>query len=250
MEKEAAIEISGLSKTYKGSSKPAIQGISLSIAKAEIFGLLGPNGAGKTTTISILCGLFPQSGGEVYIEGNSIKTEKELIKSIIGVVPQEIALYPSLTAKENLNFIGKMYGLYGQELKDRIAMNLALLGLEESAGKKISSYSGGMKRRVNLIAGLLHSPRILFLDEPTVGVDVQSRNVIISHLQELNRNGMTIIYTSHFLQEAEKFCHRLALIDNGSIITLGSPAELISTHPGCQNLEALFLQLTGKELRD
>jgi ABC-2 type transport system ATP-binding protein len=250
MQQENAIEICGLGKTYRGAVKPAIDNISLNIRKGEIFGLLGPNGAGKTTTISILCGMFAPGKGDVYIEGHSIKTDSAFIKSIIGVVPQEIALYPSLTAVENLKFIGRMYGIGENSLRKRIAEMLELLGLTENARKKLSTYSGGMKRRVNLIAGLLHKPRILFLDEPTVGVDVQSRNVILDYLRSLNRDGMTIIYTSHYLQEAESLCHRIALIDDGGIIRLGTPPELLQENPDCSSMEGLFLKLTGKELRD
>jgi len=250
MATETIIEIINLSKTYKGSKKPAIDGISVKINQGEIFGLLGPNGAGKTTTISILCGLFAPTKGEVYIDGLSIRKDKEQIKSIIGIVPQDIALYPSLTAYENLRFIGRMYGLKGKILKERIGMYVELLGLEDSLRKKISTFSGGMKRRINLVAGLLHNPKIVILDEPTVGVDVQSRNLMVQYLYDLNKSGTTIIYTSHYLQEAECLCSRVAFMDNGKIITIGSPKELVCGAPGCQTLEEVFLKLTGIDLRD
>ena len=250
MATETIIEIINLSKTYRGSKKPAIDGISIKINRGEIFGLLGPNGAGKTTTISILCGLFAPSKGDVYIDGLSIRKDMEQIKSIIGIVPQNIALYPSLTAYENLRFIGRMYGLKGKILKERISMYVELLGLEDSLRKKIITFSGGMKRRINLVAGLLHNPKIVILDEPTVGVDVQSRNLMVQYLYDLNKSGTTIIYTSHYLQEAESLCSRVAFMDNGKIITIGPPKELVCGTAGCQTLEEAFLKLTGIDLRD
>ena len=244
------IEINSLSKTFKGAPEPAVNNISLAIKKNEIFGLLGPNGAGKTTTISILCGLFPATKGAIVIDGKILEGNIDSIKQVIGVVPQDIALYPMLSARENLSFYGHMYGLSGKSLKDKIEMWLSNFGLTDSANKRLSTYSGGMKRRVNLIAGILHEPKILFLDEPTVGVDVQSRNVIIEHLKELNKTGTTIIYTSHYMEEAEHFCSRVAIIDYGKIIVEGSPKELISANKGCRNLEDVFLHLTKRTLRD
>ena len=186
-ENQHIIEIKYLTKYYKGLSTPAIDNINLNIDKGEIFGLLGPNGAGKTTTISILCGLFGPTSGNVFIDGMQYQHSAEKIKNIIGVVPQEIALYPSLTAKENLRFFGHLYGLKGKYLKTRIDECLELFGLEKNANRRIKTFSGGMKRRINLIAGILHKPKIIYLDEPTVGVDVQSRNVILEHLRDLNK---------------------------------------------------------------
>jgi ABC-2 type transport system ATP-binding protein len=179
-----------------------------------------------------------------------IRQEMNRIRHVIGVVPQEIALYPTLTARENLTFFGNMFGIRGNELNSRISEHLAFFGLEKFAAKKISTYSGGMKRRVNLIAGLLHRPKILFLDEPTVGIDVQSRNVIINFLNELKKTGTTIIYTSHYMEEAENLCSRVAIIDRGRIIAIGKPKELVDSNPEFKNLETVFLQLTGKDLRD
>jgi ABC-2 type transport system ATP-binding protein len=244
------IEIVQLSKLYKGAEKPAIDQISFNVHENEIFGLLGPNGAGKTTTISILCGYLTPDSGRVTIDGLDLHKDKNRIKEIIGVVPQELALYPTLTAYENLRFFGHFYGLRGSNLKKRIMECLDIFGLEANAHKKISAFSGGMKRRVNLIAGMLHNPRVLFLDEPTVGIDVQSRNVIIDHLIDINKKGMTLIYTSHHMEEAEKICSCVAIIDNGCIISQGSPEELLKKHPDCSNLEGIFLKLTGKDLRD
>jgi ABC-2 type transport system ATP-binding protein len=250
MNKDSIIEIVNLSKTYKGSKKAAIKNLSLNIKEGEVFGLLGPNGAGKTTTISILCGLFAPSSGEVYIDGLSVAKDKEQIKSIIGIVPQDVALYPTLTAYENLRFIGRMYGIKGKLLKERINKYTQLLGLDESMNKMVKNFSGGMKRRINLAAGLLHDPKIVFLDEPTVGVDVQSRNQIITYLYELNKTGTTIIYTSHYLQEAECLCSKVAFIDNGEIIKTGTPRDLVFDNEGCKTLEDVFLKLTGIDLRD
>ena len=245
-----AIETHDLVKYYKGAHKPALDGISFRVPEGEIFGLLGPNGAGKTTSISILCGIFPPSSGEADILGKDIRRHMQEIRHIIGVVPQEIALYPTLTARENLRFIGSMYGLRGKELNHRIEECLMLMGLERSAGRQVRTYSGGMKRRINLIAGILHKPRVLFLDEPTVGIDVQSRAVIMDYLQQLNKEGTTIIYTSHMMQEAEKFCTSIAIIDYGKIIAQGQPRQLIGSRPEYTDLENIFLHLTGRHLRD
>jgi ABC-2 type transport system ATP-binding protein len=249
MSPENIIEVHDLEKTFKDAIEPAVKGVSFNVRRNEVFGLLGPNGAGKTTTISILCGLFPPGKGRVIVDGLDLRGDLSGIKQIVGVVPQDIALYPTLTARENLDFYGHMYGLKGKQLRDKIEMWLSNFGLTAAANRKVSTYSGGMKRRVNLIAGILHDPRILFLDEPTVGVDVQSRNVIIEHLKALNAAGTTIIYTSHHMEEAEHFCTRVAIIDYGKIITEGSPAELISRN-NARNLEDVFLNLTNRKLRD
>lgn len=250
MSNSAIIEIENLTKTFKHAEEPAVNGISFSINRNEIFGLLGPNGAGKTTTISILCGLFAPSSGKIIIDGKNLYEELPLIKKIIGIVPQDIALYPTLSARENLAFYGSMYGLHGKNLKNRIELWLEKLGLKDTGKRQVSTYSGGMKRRVNLIAGILHQPKILFLDEPTVGVDVQSRNVIIDHLKEINATGTTIIYTSHHMEEAENFCTRVSIIDHGKLLTVGTPLELINNNTGATNLEGLFLNLTNRKLRD
>ncbi|MGE0088700.1 MAG: ABC transporter ATP-binding protein [Bacteroidales bacterium] len=244
------IELKHLTKIYKGSHEPAIDNLNLEIEAGEIYGLLGPNGAGKTTTISILCGLFYPTAGNVFIDGMEYAHSAEKIKSVIGVVPQDIALYPSLTAKENLIFFGHLYGLKGKQLRERINECLELFGLENSMNRKIKTYSGGMKRRINLIAGILHKPKVIFLDEPTVGVDVQSRNVILNHLRNINKDGTTLIYTSHYMEEAENFCTRVAIIDEGKIITEGRPKELIKNNKEFKDLESMFLHLTGKALRD
>jgi len=244
------IHIEHVSKKYKKADNYSLSDLSLFIDEKEIFGLLGPNGAGKTTLISILCSLIKPTSGSFSIKGLTYKEHKNQLKQLIGIVPQEYALYPSLTAFENLRYFGSMYGLKGKSLEEKIYNSLEHLGLAKFAHKKIDTFSGGMKRRVNLIASILHHPKVLFLDEPTVGVDVQSKNVIIEFLQKLNKNGTTIIYTSHHLNEAETFCTRVAIIDHGKLIVKGKPKELISNNPSAHNLEDVFISLTGKELRD
>lgn len=246
----SAIEIHDLVKIYKGTEEPALNGISLTVPHGEIFGLLGPNGAGKTTTINIMCGILDATSGTIKISGMDAAHDRDAIKHQVGVVPQDIALYPTLSARENLHFIGSMYGLSGKKLKDRVNECLSVFGLEKFAHRHLRTYSGGMKRRVNLIAGILHQPKILFLDEPTVGIDVQSRTVIIEYLKQLNEKDMTIIYTSHYMEEAEFLCSSIAIIDQGKIIVHGRPEDLIRKTCNCTNLEGIFLQLTGKNLRD
>lgn len=244
------IEIKNLYKKYKNAEFFSVNNISLNITEGEIFGILGPNGAGKTTLISMLCGLVKPTSGNYLIAGMSPQNNLNSIKKITGIVPQEYALYPTLTAKENLMFFGSLYGLKHAELQKKIDESLERVGLTNFANKKIEHFSGGMKRRCNLIAGILHNPKVLFLDEPTVGVDVQSRNVIIEFLKELNHNGTSIIYTSHHLQEAQDFCTKIAIIDNGQIYAIGSPKDLIANTPNAENMEDVFIALTGKELRD
>lgn len=244
------IKIEQLSKKYKGADDYSVYKLDLTIEEGEIFGLLGPNGAGKTTLISMLSSLLEPTTGSFSIDGLTYGKNRSQLKQLIGIVPQEYALYPTLTAFENLRYFGSMYGLKGIMLRDSIAQHLETLGLSHFADKKIAKFSGGMKRRVNLIASILHQPKVLFLDEPTVGVDVQSKNVIIEHLKQLNSNGTTIIYTSHHLNEAEHFCTQVAILDLGKIICIGKPAELIARQNDATTLEEVFLAKTGKSLRD
>lgn len=244
------IEISNLSKIYKDAEMYSLNDFTLDINEGQIFGLLGPNGAGKTTLISILCGLVKPTSGNFTIDGLSYAKNANDIKKIIGVVPQEYALYPTLTARENLLYFGSMYGLKGNDLKEKVIDSLDFLGLLKFADKRIETFSGGMKRRVNLIAGILHDPKVLFLDEPTVGVDVQSKNAIIDYLKALNNNGTTIIYTSHHLAEAQDFCTDIAILDRGKIYAQGTPMGLIAATTNAKNLEDVFIALTGNELRD
>ena len=244
------IQITNLSKKYKGAEDFSVVDLNLKVEDREIFGLLGPNGAAKTTLISMLSSLLKPTSGSFTINGLNFKENKKELKHLIGIVPQEYALYPTLTAFENLSYFGSMYGIKGVELKTLINKHLETLGLTRFAHKKVSTFSGGMKRRINLIASILHEPKVLFLDEPTVGVDVQSKNVIIDHLKQLNEAGTTIIYTSHHLNEAENFCTRVAIIDEGKIIIKGTPKDLVSRQKDAHHLEDVFLALTGKALRD
>lgn len=244
------VDIKHVTKQYKNSVRAAVNDLSLSIPQQSIFGLLGPNGAGKTTLISMLCGLFKPDSGEILIDGKNSSTDLKEIKRIIGVVPQEIALYGKLTAYENLFFLGQMYDIETAELKKRISENLKILGLEENADQQIQKFSGGMKRRVNLIAGLLHDPKLLILDEPTVGVDIQSKTAIMELLKKINKEkGTTIFYTSHHLHEAEDFCSHIAILDEGKLITQGETKELISAN-NCNTIEEVYLKITGRRFRD
>lgn len=244
------IQIHSLSKKYKEADFYSVNNLSLTVNRCEIYGLLGPNGAGKTTLISMLCGLVKATSGTFTIEGHTYHDNASAIRKTIGVVPQEYALYPTLTAKENLLYFGSMYGLKGKVLRQKVKDALEYLGLSKFADKRVETFSGGMKRRVNLIAGILHSPSVLFLDEPTVGVDVHSKNAIIEYLKQVNKEGTTIIYTSHHLVEAQEFCTRIAIIDSGSLLAEGTSQSLIANTTGAHNLEDVFLSLTGKELRD
>lgn len=205
----------------------AVSGVSFQIPQGEVFGLLGPNGAGKTTLISILTGLFEPSQGSVVIDGEDLKQNKLHAQTKIGFVPQELALYPTLSARDNLLFYGRIYGLRGKHLRERVASVLELVDLTERANDAIDTYSGGMKRRINMAVGLLHEPELLFLDEPTVGIDSQSRNAIYESVQALNKMGMTIVYTTHYMEAAERLCHRVAIIDKGKLIALDTPQSLI-----------------------
>jgi ABC-2 type transport system ATP-binding protein len=210
----------------------AVDGISLQVARGEVFGLLGPNGAGKTTTISMLTGLLEPTGGKITVDGLDLKTHTNAVKAKLGLVPQELALYPTLSARQNLNFFGRIYGLKGKELRGRVDEVLHMIGLADRADDAIEDYSGGMKRRVNIGAGLLHKPQMLFLDEPTVGVDPQSRNAIFESVEALNRAGMSVIYTTHYMEEAQRLCHRVAIVDEGRIIALDTPTALIRSLGG------------------
>ncbi len=220
-----AIEVKGIVKRY--GDKTAVDGITFTVEEGEIFGLLGPNGAGKSTTISILSSLLHFDAGEVRICGFDLPRDKRQIQNIIGFVPQDLAIYPSLSARDNLAFIGRMYGLSGTALRQRTHDVLDLVGLADRADDASETFSGGMKRRLNIGAGLMHRPRVLFLDEPTVGVDPQSRNFIFDHIEKLNAEGMTIIYTTHYMEEAERLCNRVAIVDNGKILAVDTVDGLI-----------------------
>jgi len=218
------LEVHNLVKHYNGAA--AVKGISFDIKEGEIFSLLGPNGAGKTTTISMLSTLFEPSGGDAAIGGHSVTKDPMAARQIIGLVPQDIALYDDLTARENLTFWGQMYGLGGGSLKQRIDEVLGQIGLKDKANQRVKTYSGGMKRRLNIGVGLLHKPRLLFMDEPTVGIDPQSRRAILDTVKELNQDGMSVLYTTHYMEEAQELSDRVGIIDHGEMIALGTQKEL------------------------
>lgn len=205
----------------------AVEGVSFEVKKGQVFGLLGPNGAGKSTTISIISTLMKPTMGDVLYEGKSILQDSKAIRQKLGVVPQDIALYPTLTGYENLNFWGSIYGLKGSELKKRINEVSDIIGLNGRIKDKVEKYSGGMKRRLNIGAALLHNPELLIMDEPTVGIDPQSRNHILDTVLELNKRGMTIIYTSHYMEEVEYLCNELCIMDEGKIIASGTQQEMV-----------------------
>jgi ABC-2 type transport system ATP-binding protein len=236
------VEADRLTKRYPGASAPAVDAISFTVNEGEIFGLLGPNGAGKTTLISMLSCLAAPDGGSVAIGGLDAVRDQNAVKRMIGLVPQELALYPSLSARENLHCFGGLYGLRGAELTANIGRVLAMVGLADRANDRIETLSGGMKRRINIAAGLLHSPRVLFLDEPTVGVDPQSRNFIFEGIEALRRTGMTMLYTTHYMEEAQRLCDRVAIVDQGRIIAIDTPKALMNAHGG-----ALSLVVEGSE---
>lgn len=244
------IDIQGLTKIYPRRFESAIDNLSLQIKSGEFYGLLGPNGAGKTTTISVLTGLLKPTSGSVLIKNHNVATQLDAIKPAIGVVSQDIALYEKLTAHENLYYFGRLYGIEKKKLNQRIDFLLDRLGLLKYKDHKVNSFSGGMKRRINIMAGILHEPEIVILDEPVVGVDVHSRNVIREFLKEVNKQGKTIIYTSHIMEDAEKLCSKVAIIDYGKLVEVGAPHELVLKYPDCQSLEEVFLKLTGQNLRD
>jgi ABC-2 type transport system ATP-binding protein len=215
----------GLRKKY--GDRLAVDGVGFYIARGETYGLLGPNGAGKTTTISMVCGLLKRDAGSVTVDGRPLNTNSVAEKQAIGYVPQDLAIYPDLTGRENLNFFGQLYGM-GSDLKSRLEEVLGVIGLAERADDATKDYSGGMKRRLNIGIGLLHRPRLLVLDEPTVGVDPQSRNAILSSVEELSAAGMAVLYTTHYMEEAERLCDRVGIIDEGNIKAEGTRRELVS----------------------
>jgi ABC-2 type transport system ATP-binding protein len=218
------LEVRALAKKY--GDFEAVKGLTFDIGQGEIFSLLGPNGAGKTTTLSMLSTLYEPSVGDAWVDGHSLRREPMAVRHVIGVVPQDLALYEDLTARENLAFWGRMYDLDGKALKARIDEVLEQIGMTEKAGQRVRTYSGGMKRRVNIGVGLLHRPRLLFMDEPTVGIDPQSRRAILDTVVALNRQGMTVLYTTHYMEEAQEISNRVGIIDHGELIALGTQAEL------------------------
>ncbi len=246
---DTCIKINQLTKRYPGESIDSLCGVDLNIKVGDKYGILGPNGAGKTTLISILCGIIEQSSGEVIYWKNESEVEFSIIQQKLGYVPQEYAFYHELSPVQNLEYFGAMYKLSSVEIAKKTTEILQILGLFEVRNKKISTFSGGMKRRINLAIGIIHEPSILFLDEPTVGVDIQSKVAILKYLNKLNKKGTTIIYTSHHLDEAEEFCNRVAILDNGKLIIKGETDVLLKKH-NVKDLEGLLLNFTGESYRD
>ena len=222
--------------------RTAVDGVGFEIRPGETYGLLGPNGAGKTTTISMICGILPADGGDVWVAGVPVDTGTVGAKGAIGYVPQDLAIYPDLSARENLAFFGRLYGLRGPQLRERIGEVLEVIDLADRADERTDRFSGGMKRRLNIGIGLLHRPRLLVLDEPTVGVDPQSRNAILSSVEALSAAGMGILYTTHYMEEAERLCNRVGVIDEGKIIAEGTRRELVALVGG---LDRIRLSATG-----
>ncbi len=231
------IRADSLSKRY--GDVVAVDNVSFEVSKGETFGLLGPNGAGKTTTIKILCGLLKPDAGSVTLAGKTNPGLME-VRLSLGVVPQALAIYEEISAQENLSFFGKLYGLSGRELKERIKHCLEIAGLAQRSKERVSKYSGGMKRRLNIVCSLMHDPPILLLDEPTVGVDPQSRNLIFDTIEDMKKQGRTIIYTTHYMEEAQRLCDRVAILDHGKILDMDSIENLIGKHGGPSHIEAEF----------
>lgn len=246
MENGFMIDIQDITKQF--DDVKAVDGLSLQIRKGELFGLLGPNGAGKTTIINMLCGLLEPTSGDAMIDGLSIKKKIGEIKKLIGVCPQQPAVFPYLTGSENVEFFGDLHAMDKKELKSRTAMLLEKLSLQEHASRKVQKYSGGMVRRISIAMALVHGPQIAFLDEPTVAMDPQSRRAVWEFIKDLRRQDKTVILTTHYMEEAEALSDRVGIIDNGKLIELGIPSELNAKHD-CDNLEGVFLKLTGRKIR-
>ena len=280
------ISLRGLSKSF--GAIVAVDDLTLDIPRGEVFGLLGPNGAGKTTTVNVSVGLLYPDSGSVDLDGQGPPT-RPVVRSRLGVAPQALAIYENLTGEENLTFFGRMHGLRGHKLKERVAWALDFVNLTDRRRHRVKTYSGGMKRRLNLVVALVHDPPVLFLDEPTVGVDTQSRNAIFEKIETMREEGRTIVYTTHYMEEAQRLCDRVGIIDRGRLLALDTVERLISEHGGrstitaeradgeisietadpmaelvklqeggkllrfsveSPDLEGVFLNLTGRHLRD
>ncbi len=244
---ESAIKIESLTKQFE--DKTALENLTMQVGKGELFGLLGPNGAGKTTTINILCGLIKPTSGTATIYGYDVQKETQKVKELIGVCTQETAIYPYLTGAENLELFGNLNGMSRKALKERSKMLLDKMGLVEDAKRVAAKYSGGMKRRLSLTLALIHDPQVVFLDEPTVAMDPQSRHAVWDFIKEQKTQGKTIVLTTHYMEEAEELCDRVGIIDHGKLIALGTPKELVAKGQ-VKNLEELFIKLTGRTIRE
>lgn len=252
MENNTILKLSGLSKKF--GNKTAVDHISLEIKEGEIFGLLGPNGAGKSTTLNMVCSLLKPTSGNIEIFGMNTSNNMKKIKKKIGYIPQELAIHGNLKAWENVELFTSLYGIKGKELKSAIDKSLEFVGLLDRKNDFAKNFSGGMKRRLNIACAIGHNPLLMIFDEPTVGIDPQSRNFILEKIKTANKNGATIIYTSHYMEEVEAICSRIAIMDNGRLIAVGTREELVrlvTSEPDSNiSLEEVFLTLTGKKLRD
>jgi ABC-2 type transport system ATP-binding protein len=235
--------------TVKFGEVTAVDRLNLEVKKGELFGLLGPNGAGKTTTINVLCGLLKPTEGSATVGGYDVQKEPRKVKELIGVCTQETAVYSFLTGRENIELFGNLYAVQKRKLKERTEDLLEKMGLMEEADKRVGRYSGGMKRRVNLAMALVHDPEIAFLDEPTVGMDPQSRQAVWNFIRDLKDRGKTIVLTTHYMEEADHLCDRVGIIDRGSVMALDSPKGLKERFKA-KDLEDAFIQLTGRKIRD
>jgi len=245
--KEPEIVIENL--TQKFEDVTAVADLSLEIEKGELFGLLGPNGAGKTTAIKVLCGLLEPSSGSAHVGGYDVKKDTSKVKELIGVCPQDTAAYSFLSGRENVELFGNLHAMPKEKLKKNTDALLEKMSLTEDANRRLGKYSGGMKRRINLIMALVHDPEIAFLDEPTVAMDPQSRHAVWDFIRELKNRGKTIILTTHYMEEAEELCDRVGIIDHGKLIALGSPKQLKDKFKA-KNLEEVFIELTGRKIRE
>ena len=246
-EKETAIVIDKLTKEFE--DVVAVDELSIEVEKGELFGLLGPNGAGKTTIINVLCGLLEPTGGSASVGGYDVQKESQKVKELIGVCTQETAVYPYLTGRENVELFGNLHAMPKEKLKKNTDELLEKLGLAEDAERRVGKYSGGMRRRINLIMALVNDPEIAFLDEPTVAMDPQSRHAVWDFIIGLKNQGKTVILTTHYMEEAEQLCDRVGIIDHGKLIALGSPEQLKKKF-GAKNLEEVFIGLTGRRIRE
>jgi ABC-2 type transport system ATP-binding protein len=245
--RERAIVLEGLTKRF--NDVVAVDDLSLAVAKGELFGLLGPNGAGKTTILNVLCGLVAPTRGSAYVGGYDVQTDAQQVKALIGVCPQETAVYSHLTGRENVELFGHLHAMSKQRRQQNADALLEKMGLRDDADRRVGKYSGGMRRRINLIMALVNDPDIAFLDEPTVALDPQSRHAVWDFIRGLTAQGKTVVLTTHYMEEAEALCDRVGIIDHGRLIALGSPHELKDTF-GAVNLEDVFIELTGRRIRE
>ncbi|MDW5552011.1 MULTISPECIES: ABC transporter ATP-binding protein [Methanosarcina] len=248
---EPIIEVKNLVKVFhsRGRKITAVNDVSFDVFKGEIFGMIGPNGAGKSTTFSMLTTLIKPTSGSIKVSGFNVDKQDDKIRPLIGIVPQKLSLYPLLTARENLELMGNLYNVPKKEMEEKIDYYLKLVGLEASADRFTGGFSGGMKQRLSVIAAVLHDPEILFWDEPSTGLDPQTRNVIWKLARKFNDEGKTLIFTTHYMEEADNLCDRVAVMDSGKLVALDNP-EILKEKTGSTNLEEVFVRFTGEEVRD